>query len=196
MPDPSFVDLGKKPFNPEELNSPSPVVDPAPADPTPPVTPPEDNKGNNPPQDKYTPRETQLYTRAKTAEQQLKEYREKYGDLAGNPPATPPSNSTDPFDLAKTVASLKDYDARELDFASMVAKAKGIRPEEAVQTEDFKIFLSGKRALDLKNNSIPRPNSSAPSSNVKTADEIAQMTDAEFAAYERDFRSKQQGGGI
>jgi hypothetical protein len=173
------IDLGKRDFNPEELNNPEPES----SQDEPIAEPLTEDKQVEQPKEKYTEREKQLYARLKEAESKLK----------GQPKG---SQETDPFSLARTVASLKDYDVRELDFASLVSKAKGIRPEDAVQTEEFKTFLEGKRALDIKNNSIPRPNSSASSSNVKSPEDIAAMTDKEFQQYEKDFRGRQQGRGI
>lgn len=175
---PQEIDLGIKDFNPEELNTPEPSV----SEDTVAVPPPAPKEAEQP-KEKYTEREKQLYARLKEAESKLK-----------SQPRT--ESSADPFDLAKTVASLKDYDAKELDFASMIAKAKGISAQDAVQTEDFKLFLEGKRAIEIKNNSVPRPNSSASSASVKSADDIAKMSDKEFQQYEAEFRTQQQGRGI
>lgn len=194
MPDPNAIDLGKKDIDPNNFSDPNPPQDQKAPEEKQPVTPTDEKKEEQNPKE-YTPRETQLFSRAKTAEEKLKLYRDKFGDIEGNKPPVQ-QNESDPFSLAKTVASLKDYDAQSLDFASMIAKAKGIRPEDAVKTEEFKIFLEGKKLSDSKNNSIPHPNNSAPSDTVKSAQEIEKMTDAEFAAYEREYNAKNKGGGI
>lgn len=196
---PQEIDLGKRDLPPTDPNNPIGLG----SDPNPPQgqadpSPAPAKEGDLPRSDEYSPREKQLYARTKDAEAKLKEYKEKYGDIV-TPPAPTKSQdnqSVDPFDLASTVAALQGYDQAELKFASKIAKMDGINPAQAIQTEEFKTFLKGKRGTELRDNSIPRPNNSAPSGSVKTSDEISKMSDAEFAAYEREFNAGKQGRGI
>jgi len=92
--------------------------------------------------DKFEEKNRKLYARAKKAEEELKMLKVK-------PEETPKETSTetpeDVFTLAKTVASLKEYDPEELDFIQMMSKAKGISPKEAADTEEAKIYIAAKR---------------------------------------------------
>ena len=81
-----------------------------------------------------------LYARMKKAEEELKTFKDKPKEVQASKDV--PDNV---FDLAKTVASLKDYDPTELDFIQMMSKAKGISPKEAADTEEAKTYIAAKR---------------------------------------------------
>jgi len=66
-------------------------------------------------------------------------------------------STTDVFDLAKTVSTLKDYGPSELDFIQMMSKVKNISPEEAAQTEEAKLYIAAKREKVAKEKQTPEP---------------------------------------
>lgn len=197
------IDLGKKNLNPGDLEN----LDGGQKDPNAGADPEEKNgkgedKGDGSKKKvEYTPRETQLYNRAKDAEEDVKKYREKFGQLDGQNPKKEPEvpskeSQIDPFSLAKTVASLKDYDAEEIDFASTISKVKGISPELAVKTPDFKLWLAGKRDQDYKNNKVPTPGGAGGSDpSIPSEEEIGNMTKEQHQKLEKDFISKKRNKG-
>ena len=81
-----------------------------------------------------------LYARMKKAEEELKTLKDKPKEVQASKDVP-----DDVFDLAKTVASLKDYDPTELDFIQMMSNAKGISPKEAADTEEAKTYIAAKR---------------------------------------------------
>ncbi len=138
------------------------------------------------------------YARMKKAEEMLKE---KGIDFEDEPAPAAPAKpySTDAFSIAKTVSALKDFDEREIDFAQTIAQAKNVTAPEAVQTEEFKTWLLGKRSQESKGNDVPRPGTrGAPTPGLPDATKIGQMSKDEHAKLERDFLAKQdgRGGGI
>ena len=92
--------------------------------------------------DKLEEKNRKLYARAKKAEEELKALKVKPEET---PKETPTETPEDVFTLAKTVASLKEYDPEELDFIQMMSKAKGISPKDAADTEEAKLYIAAKR---------------------------------------------------
>lgn len=201
-------DLGKRDLKPGELDNPNADLPPQNGEKDPNADNPSgENKGAGDGQGKgsekkveYTPRETQLYTRATSAEDKLKIYREKFGSIEDPAPEKKEISSkdspVDPFSLAKTVASLRDYDVAEIDFAATISKAKGIPPEQAVQTPDFKLWLAGKRDQDYKNNKVPAPGGAGGADkSIPSSDEIAKMSPEQHKQFEKDFQAKARNKG-
>jgi len=61
------------------------------------------------------------------------------------------------LDLAKKVSALKDYAPDEIDFLEVIAKGKGIDPVEALNTDEFKLFLQAKRQKVAEESKVPQP---------------------------------------
>lgn len=196
-------DLGKRDLTPGELDNPAGDIDPK--DPTLPADDPSaNNKGNDGAGKKvYSESEKHLYARATSAEAELKIYKDKYGEGKIDPnkdqPKTDPTpNPTDPFSLAKVVASLKEYDAEEIDFAATISKVKGIAPAEAVKTPDFTLWLKGKRDRDALDNKVPAPGGAGSHDNLPSDEDVSKMSNAEHAKFEKDYlaKSRNKGSGL
>lgn len=193
-------DLGKRELSPEELKDPALDIDPSLKDLPPELEddPSSKKKGDEGADKKvYSDTEKHLYTRATSAEEKVKLYKEKFGDIDGAKPIRTdvPKDSTDPFTLAKVVASLKDYDTEEIDFASTIASVKKIAPAEAVKTPDFQLWLKGKRDRDDKDNKIPAPGGAGIHDFAPSSDDIAKMSNAQHAQAEKDFNAKKRNKG-
>ncbi len=159
---------------------------------TPEVSQPSNKDGNSDgKEEKYTPREKQLFERAKKAEARLKE---KGIDL-DEPKVQQNRDSSNPFSLAKSVAVLKDFDASEIDFAEKIARMDNTTPEQAVNTPEFKTWLKGKRDEDLKANRVPAPNSSSSSYGLPNSEEVGKMTKEQHAKFEKDYLAKNRNKG-
>jgi len=113
-----------------------------------------------------------LYARMKKAEEEAKKAKEELGRK------DKPSDSTDVFNLAKTVSTLKDYNPEELDFIQMMSKAKGISPEEAAKTEEAKLYISARRQKVEAEKSTPEPSTKQDLSEKPVED----ITEEELAA--------------
>ena len=94
-----------------------------------------------------------LYARMKKAEESEKLAKEELAKKKDNPS----TDSTDVFNLAKTVSTLKEYNSEELDFIQMMSKAKSISPEEAAKTEEAKLYISARRQKVEADKSTPDP---------------------------------------
>lgn len=185
------IDLGKKEFTPDSPDNPINVGIDNPLEETIPaseVTQPSHKVGDSQ-SEKYSDREKHLYERVKKLESQLKDK----GNQTDNP--SKESVTGNPFDLAKSVAALKDFDSKEIDFASKIAKFEGISPEEAINSPEFKTWLKGKRDEDLKANNIPTPNSSSSSYGLPSDEDIGKMSKEEHAKFEKEFLAKQRSKG-
>lgn len=104
----------------------------------------------------FSDNEKRLYARMKKAEAEAKTLKDS---LKEDKEETPTNKSVgdDVFDLAKTVASLKEYSPEELDFIQMMSKSKGISPEEAAKTEEANIYIAARRAKVEEENSKLEP---------------------------------------
>ena len=129
-----------------------------------------------------------LYARMKKAEAEAKiakEELEKY-KKASIGEKTP----IDVFDLAKTVSALRDYSVDELGDIQMIAKAKGISPEEAVKTEEAQLIITARREKVAKDNATPPPSGAILGGfKIKTQEELAKIMDkpGEVKAYFEAF---------
>ena len=103
----------------------------------------EEESSTTTPSEKIEEKNKRLYARMKKAEEELKTLKDESSTVPLKKTSSEAPDNV--FDLAKTVASLKDYDPTELDFIQMMSKAKGISPEEAVNTEEAKIYIAAKR---------------------------------------------------
>ena len=110
-----------------------------------------------------------LYARMKKAEEELKTLKDESSTVPLKKTSSEAPDNV--FDLAKTVASLKDYDPTELDFIQMMSKAKGISPEEAVNTEEAKIYIAAKRQK-VEEEKLKLEPSTKVSPSEKSVDEI------------------------
>jgi hypothetical protein len=192
----SEVNLGTRSLKPGELESPelepapiieapAPVVDPSPT--------PKGGAEAGKEKKEFTAYEKQLFERNKKLEAELEASRKNLGVETPKTEATP---SVDPFSLAKTVASLKEYDATEIDYIATISKMKNISPEQAVQTPEVKLWLVGKRDQDYKNSKIPVPGGSGgQGSGMSSSDDIAKMTPEQHKQFERDYLSKNRNKG-
>jgi len=97
-----------------------------------------------------------LYARMKKAEEEAKSAKEELEKLKREKPSETPS---DIFGLAKTVSALRDYSPQELGDIEMIAKAKGLPPEEAAKTEEAKLLIAARRAKVAKEQKVPEPSS-------------------------------------
>lgn len=79
-----------------------------------------------------------LYARMKAAEETAKTLK------SAKKEGTPQPDS-DVFNIAKAVASLRDFNKEELDFIQMMSKSKGITPSEAAETEEAKTYIAARR---------------------------------------------------
>lgn len=178
---------------------PAPVEPPA-GEPTPPAPEGGEPSPKAPDAPEYTDNEKQLYARAKKAEDKAKAYKEKFGDLPSEepaPPQAPAQPSTDPYSLAQQISALKDFDNVEINYAQTLSKALEKSPQDVVQTEEFQLWLSGKRAKDEREAKIPSPTGGgAPSNGMPSSDDIGKMTKEEHAKLEREHQKKMRSKGI
>lgn len=188
------IDLGKASLPPEALNN--PVNEEVFNSPEESSTSSADDQsaqntgGSEGKEDKFTPREKHLYERLKKTEAKLKE---KGFSMEEERPQS--KETSNPFNLAKSVAILKDFDSAEIDFAEKIARMDNISPEQAIQSSEFKTWLKGKRDEDLKANRIPAPNSSSASYGLPSEEDIGKMSKAEHAKFEKEFLSRQRNKG-
>lgn len=130
------------------------------------------------------------YARAKTAEEKLK------SKPSSDTPANPTHETTvDPYSLAKTVSSLKDFDEAEIDYLSTLSKATGKSPTELKASTEFKYWLRGKREEDSTNKLIPPPAGSVASYQLPSSDEIAKMSSQELEVLERKYHAQKKARG-
>ena len=136
-----------------------------------------------------------LYARMKKAEEEAKELKAKLEKSEKAPRGDSP---IDVFDLAKTVSALRDYSVDELGDIQMIARAKGISPEEAVKTEEAQLIITARREKVAKNKAIPDPsNVSSGGFKVKSQAEIAELSPVEHRAYAEEYtRRKGMGQGV
>ena len=185
---------------------PSDVTPPKPADPvvvpeaTPPKPPQEQDAPATPPA--QTPEQkaeiSKLYARMKNAEDKAKEYRNEFGELPQNKanPTPVAVDVTDPIEVAKTVAALRDYSPAELDELAIRAKGLGVSPVLAAESDGFKLYVKASREQVASDKGVPSPDGSAISENVKTSEEIGKMSKSEFQKYEKEHLTQSQPKGI
>jgi hypothetical protein len=188
------IDLGKQSFSPGDSNNPvnaEPSISPEETDTATVDSQSTINTGNSEEKgERFSPREKHLYERLKKTEAKLKE---KGISMDEGRPQT--GESANPFNLAKSVAVLRDFDSSEIDFAEKIARMDNISAEQAVQSSEFKTWLKGKRDEDLKANRIPAPNSSSASYGLPDGEAIGKMSKTEHAKFEKDFLAKQRNKG-
>jgi len=129
-----------------------------------------------------------LYARMKKAEEEAKRLKEQ---LESKP--KPVGAVVDPFDLAKTVSALKDYSPEELDFISMLSRAKSLSPEEAAKTEEAKLYVAALREKVAKEKQTPEP--SSPSAKSKRLEDIGKMSPEEHKRLFEESLRQRKGGG-
>lgn len=117
-----------------------------------------------------------LYARMKKAEESEKKAKDELAKQK-----TRSDGSTDVFDLARTVSALREYTPDELGDIQMIAKAKGISPEDAVKTEEAQLIITARRLKVEKEKSTLEP-STKQDSKSKTKS-LSEMNDAEAAEY-------------
>lgn len=191
------------PTEPDDVTAPAPDAEPAaPADPVAePPTAPTQGEPEAPSDPKSVP--NQIFKRMKTAEESVKAYKEKFGDLPvddgrGSNPSAPstPVNTSDPIAIARAAKTLGEYDEVELDQLAIVATGLGVSPVEAAQSEGFKTFVLGHRTRIKKDNAVPAPSGDAPTHLDKTAKEIGEMSEEDFKQLEKDSQANQNTTGI
>jgi len=141
-----------------------------------------------------------LYARMKKAEEAEKLAKEELAKKKDNPS----TDSTDVFNLAKTVSTLKDYNSEELDFIQMMSKAKGITPEEAAKTEEAKLYISARRQKVEAEKKTPEPSTKQSPSEKPldkiTPEDLNKMTlkqqEEYFIKMGMMQKQKQSGGGF
>lgn len=189
------IDLGKSSLPPEALNNPineEPSIPSEEMDASSEDSQSSQNTGDSEEKGvKYTDREKHLYERLKKTEAKLKEK----GISLEEPKVQTTKDPSNPFNLAKSVAILKDFDTAEIDFAEKIARIDNISPEQAIKTAEFKTWLKGKRDEDLKANRIPAPNSSSGGVDLPNDEDIGKMSKAEHAKFEKEYLAKQRSRG-
>jgi hypothetical protein len=187
-------DLTKPKDTPPSDPKDTPLVDTASSD------SPADTKLPVDPKDTPKSVPNQIYNRMNTAEETVKAYKDKFGDLLvdGVELASPsaPANDSDPIAIAKAARVLAKYDDAELEHLAIVAKGLGVSPVEAVQSESFQKFSTGHRDAIKKDNAVPAPSDSGGMHIDKTDKEIGEMSDEDFKALEKDALDKQNAKGI
>jgi len=125
-----------------------------------------------------------LYARMKKAEEEAKLAKEELEKGKEKKPSELPTNI---FDLAKTVATLKEYSPEELDFIQMIAKSKDISPEEAAKTEEAKLYISARRQKVEAEKLTPEPSTKTAISKKPlekiTAEDVSRMSQKEKEEY-------------
>ena len=136
-----------------------------------------------------------LYARMKKAEEEAKRLKE---ELERAKAQAQPQPAVDPINLAKTVSALKDYTPEELDFIAMISRAKNIPPEEAVKTEEAKLYIQARREKVAKEKKVPEPSSpSATPSKELPPEDIAKMSKEEHKKlFEEHLRKRAAGEGV
>lgn len=138
---------------------------------------PEENPEKPSTEEKGKPDPDKLYARMKKAETEAKLVKEELDKLKKSPQKEA-GTPIDVFDLAKTVSALKEYSPDELGDIQMIAKAKGISPEEAVKTEEAQLIITARREKVAKEQAIPHSSGAASGGfRVKTQEEIAKLID-------------------
>jgi hypothetical protein len=65
--------------------------------------------------------------------------------------------SSDIADLVKKISALKDYSPEELDYISLISKAKNIPLEEAARSEEVQLYIQARREKVAKQTQPPPP---------------------------------------
>jgi len=65
--------------------------------------------------------------------------------------------SPDMTDLVKKISVLKDYNPEELDYISLISKAKNISLEEAARSEEVQLYIQARREKVAKQTTPPPP---------------------------------------
>lgn len=101
---------------------------------------------------------SQLYARAKKAEEELKKERAKTASYEQQEKVEKKfSEQQDPVELAKSVQVLKDYSPEELDVIKQQSQALGVSPVEAAQNEDVQAIIEKRREKKEVEESNPTP---------------------------------------
>jgi len=142
------------------------------------------------------PNVERLYARLKKAEEKVKELRQKLEEKEKSQPSEKGEERVDIFDLAKTVSALKDYSPEELGYIQMVAKAKGLTPEEAAKTEEAKLLIAAKREKVAKEQKVPAPSSPFGSSSSKTIEPGMSEEEIDKVLRSRFEKLQREGGEV
>lgn len=196
------VNVDGLPTEPNDITATAPADPAAPADTVAePPTAPKVGEPEAPADPKSVP--NQIFKRMKTAEESVKAYKEKFGDLpvddgrVSNPSApSAPVNTSDPIAIARAAKVLGEYDEVELDQLAIVATGLGVSPVEAAQSDGFKTFVSGHRTRIKKDNAVPAPSGNAPTHLDKTEKEIGEMSEEDFKKLESETNQNQNTKGI
>ena len=125
-----------------------------------------------------------LYARMKKAEEDAKLAKD---EVEKGKEKKAPDTSTDVFDLAKTVSTLKEYSPKELDFLQKISKIDGISPQEAAETEEAKLYIAALREKVAKESQTPEPSTkqsfSKKSIDKITPDDVSKMNQKEKEDY-------------
>ena len=127
----------------------------------------------------------QLWARLQKTEKKLKE-REQGGDSK----AVQPDNTQqvqDPLEMAKLVSQLSQYSPEEIDYIKLISSAKGIPPQEALNTDEVKLYIQARREKVEKESKNLPPSSRQPSSEKPLSElsneEVSKLSDDERTKY-------------
>lgn len=99
-----------------------------------------------------------LFARAKKAEEKAKRLEaELFAYQKQKEKEKEPSVSPDIVDLTKKISVLKDFSPEELDYISLISKAKRIPMEEAVKTDEVSLYIQARREKVAKESKVPEP---------------------------------------
>jgi len=104
----------------------------------------------------------QLFARAKKAEEVKKRLeaelmRREIEEKKKSEEKPEEKVSPDMTDLVKKISALKDYSSEELDYISLISKAKNIPLEEAARSEEVQLYIQARREKVAKQTTPPPP---------------------------------------
>jgi len=100
-----------------------------------------------------------LFIRAKKAEEKARRFEAELFAIRQQEKKkeTPTLVSPDIADLVKKISVLRDFSPEELDYISLISKAKNIPMEEAVKTPEVNLYIQARREKVEKESKVPKP---------------------------------------
>ena len=133
-----------------------------------------------------------LYARMKKAEEENKKNRAKLASYESQEQKVEKEfTEQDPYELAKTVQTLKDYSPEEIDLIKKQAKALEVTPAEATQNEDVQAIINHRRQKAEKEQSNPAPtNRQQPESGEDFSNWTPQTVEEKFQDGDEESRKQ------
>lgn len=108
--------------------------------------------------EKLREKNKKLFARAKKAEEKTKRLEAELFALKQRMEKEKnPSTYIDITELTKKISALREFSPEELDYISLIARAKNIPIEEAVKTPEVSLYIQAMREKVAKESKVPEP---------------------------------------